>query len=241
VPNPGTTFLVLVAGGTGSRLGADMPKQFLPIGGRPMILRALDPFLAACPRLHVAVVVHPDWLDHWASLWSAEPGLSSSTSGVHQSLISVPGGATRTASVRAGLWALAGEHGDRGELPMNALAAVHDAARPFVSVGLIQSLLADAASHGSAVPVVPVVDSIRQLSGSDPGSTNTPIDRATLRAVQTPQCFPFNALLSAYTTLDASVEFSDDATLYEAQVGPVHLSDGEVSNLKVTRSEDLRD
>jgi 2-C-methyl-D-erythritol 4-phosphate cytidylyltransferase len=241
VPNPGTPFLVLVAGGTGSRFGADTPKQFLPIGGRPMILRALDPFLAACPRLHVAVVVHPDWLDHWASLWSAEPGLSSSTSGVHQSLISVPGGATRTDSVRAGLWALAGEHGDRGELPMNALAAVHDAARPFVSVGLIQSLLTDAASHGSAVPVVPVVDSIRQLSGSAPGSTSTAIDRATLRAVQTPQCFPFNALLSAYTTLDASVEFSDDATLYEAQVGPVHLSDGEASNLKVTRSVDLRD
>ena len=205
-----------------------------------MILRALDPFLAACPRLHVAVVVHPDWLDHWASLWSAEPDLSSSaTSGVHQSLISVPGGATRTASVRAGLWALAGEHGDRGELPMNALAAVHDAARPFISVGLIQSILADAASHGSAVPVVPVVDSIRQLSGSAPGSTNAPIDRATLRAVQTPQCFPFNALLSAYMTLKASVEFSDDATLYEALVGPVHLSDGDTSNLKVTRREDL--
>jgi 2-C-methyl-D-erythritol 4-phosphate cytidylyltransferase len=124
---------------------------------------------------------------------------------------------------------------------MNALAAVHDAARPFISVGLIQSLLTDAASHGSAVPVVPVVDSIRQLSGSAPGSTSTAIDRATLRAVQTPQCFPFNALLSAYTTLDASVEFSDDATLYEAQVGPVHLSDGEASNLKVTRSADLRD
>jgi 2-C-methyl-D-erythritol 4-phosphate cytidylyltransferase len=205
---------VIVAGGSGTRLGGPVRKQYLRIGGEPVLLRAVRPFLAH-PRIASVVVVLPaeDVAD--PPRWLADLPVRI-----------VAGGAERGDSVLAGLQAVAGDvH----------RVLVHDGARPFVSADVIDRVL-DA--DGGAIAAVPVTDTIQRVD-ADGVIVDTP-DRSTLWQAQTPQGFPRAALLDAYLRARADgLTLTDDAAVFACYAGPVRVVMGAHRNLKVTRPEDL--
>jgi len=205
---------VVVAGGAGRRFGGPVRKQYLELGGAPVLLRAVLPFLHH-PRIASVVVVLPpeDVADPPSWLAALDVAI-------------VAGGAERGDSVLNGLLAVPEDVGR---------VLVHDGARPFVSTSVIDRVL-DA--EGGAVAAVPVTDTIQQV-GADGVIVSTP-DRAALWQAQTPQGFPRAALLGAY--LRARVEgvaAPDDAAVFARYAGPVRVVTGSPRNLKVTRPEDL--
>ena len=205
---------VVVAGGAGLRFGGPIRKQYLEIGGEPVLLRAVRPFLAHPRIASVVVVLPPEDVDD-PPRWLAEFAVRI-----------VAGGAGRGDSVLNGLMALA-EDVDR--------VLVHDGARPFVSADVIDRVL-DA--EGGAIAAVPVTDTIQQVD-ADGVITATP-DRSALWQAQTPQGFPRAALLDAYQRATADgVAATDDAAVYARYAGPVRVVMGSHRNLKVTRPEDL--
>lgn len=207
---------VIVAGGAGRRIGGPVRKQYLQVAGQPVLLRAVLPFLHH-PRIHQTVVVIPPDDAAAPPPWLAELGVRV-----------VAGGAERGDSVWNGLRAV----GDDVELVL-----VHDGARPFVDVGVINRVL-EACVDGGAIAAVPVTDTIKEVR-EDGTITGTP-DRARLWQAQTPQGFPRAALVRAYTQArDEGVAATDDAALYERYAGPVKVVAGSYRNLKVTRPEDL--
>jgi 2-C-methyl-D-erythritol 4-phosphate cytidylyltransferase len=205
---------VVVAGGSGRRFGGPVRKQYLEIGGQPVLLRAVLPFLHHPRIASVVVVLPPDDVAD-PPRWLA--GLP---------VTIVAGGAERGDSVLAGLRALA--------VDVHRVL-VHDGARPFVSAGVIDRVL-DA--EGGAIAAVPVTDTIQQVD-ADGVITATP-DRAALWQAQTPQGFPRAALLDAYYRARAEgVAATDDAAVFARYAGPVRVVMGSHRNLKVTRPEDL--
>jgi 2-C-methyl-D-erythritol 4-phosphate cytidylyltransferase len=205
---------VIVAGGSGTRLGGPVRKQYLRIGDEPVLLRAVRPFLAH-PRISSVVVVLP--ADDVADPPEWLAGLP---------IRIVAGGAERADSVLAGLRAVE-EDIDR--------VLVHDGARPFVSTGVIERVL-DA--EGGAIAAVPVTDTIQQVD-ADGVIVHTP-DRSTLWQAQTPQGFPRAAILEAYRrAAEDGVAATDDAAIYARYAGPVRVVMGAYENLKVTRPADL--
>ena len=205
---------VIVAGGAGTRFGGPVRKQYLRIGGEPVLLRAIRPFLHH-PRIHhVVVVLPPDDV--------ADPPAWLADLPIHV----VAGGAERGDSVLNGLLALPSEI-DR--------VLIHDGARPFVSTDVIDRVL-DA--EGGAIAAVPVTDTIQQVDASG-AIVHTP-DRAALWQAQTPQGFPRAGILAAYRcAVEERTAATDDAALYGRYIGPVHVVMGAYENLKVTRPDDL--
>jgi 2-C-methyl-D-erythritol 4-phosphate cytidylyltransferase len=206
---------VIVAGGSGRRVGGPVRKQYLEIGGIPVLLRAVLPFLVDPRILQVVVVLPPD------DVASPPPWLASL--GVRM----VAGGAERGDSVRNGLAVVD---------PELDFVLVHDGARPFVSSTVIERVL-DAAPR-AAIAAIPVTDTIKQV---DAGGiiAGTP-DRARLWQAQTPQGFPRAALVAAYQRArEDGVAATDDAALYARYAGPVQVVMGSYRNLKVTRPADL--
>lgn len=205
---------VVVAGGSGTRFGGPVRKQYLRIGGEPVLLRALRPFLDH-PRIHQTVVVLPP--DDVADPPEWLAGLP---------VRIVAGGAERADSVLAGLRAV-DEDVDR--------VLIHDGARPFVSTDVIDRVL-DA--EGGAIAAVPVTDTIQQVDASGV-IVHTP-DRSALWQAQTPQGFPRAALLDAcLRAAHDGVAATDDAAIYARYAGPVRVVMGAYENLKVTRPQDL--
>ena len=209
--------LILVAGGTGTRMNRPVAKQFLPLGGRPVIVHTLERFRAAFPDLHVVLVLHESLHKAWEEVVRLHP--SAAVNRV------VNGGAERFHSVRNGLEAL-----PKGE----GWVGIHDAVRPFVEVDTIRRCYDAALAMGAAIPVVPVKDTIRRIGVSG----SAPLDRASLRAVQTPQVFSLTQLRKAYA-VDHQPHFTDDASVWEAAGGILELVDGDLHNLKLTTPEDL--
>jgi len=217
---------VIVAGGSGSRIGG-APKQFREVGGRPMLAWSCESF-AEHPEIGLVVVVlpadvvadPPDWLEQFGVRLTA-------------------GGATRRASVREGLTAVA-EACEAGEASPAVL--IHDAARPFVSPGLI-GRLARAASGGPVIPVLPVADAIKQVrsaGGEQAQVVEATLDRARLRAAQTPQGFPFAVICRLHEAAAAEgIEPPDDAALCERAGIEVRTVPGERFAWKITHPEDL--
>ena len=219
---PPPRYAILVAGGSGLRMGADRPKQFLLLRGEPVLLHTLRRF--AEPALGVAqlVVVLPfDQLDFWQKL-AAEHGVT-----IPHTLVA--GGATRWASVKAGLAALPPE----ADAPAGALVAVHDGVRPLVPQAVIEAAYQAAAAHGAAAAAVPPKDSVRLLGAAG----SSPLDRRRLRLMQTPQTFELALLRRAYR-LPELPTFTDDASVVD-DLHPVHLVEGDYRNLKITTPEDL--
>jgi 2-C-methyl-D-erythritol 4-phosphate cytidylyltransferase len=205
---------VVVAGGSGRRFGGPIRKQYLEIGGEPVLLRAVRPFLHHPRIASVVVVLPPDDVAH-PPRWLADLPVTI-----------VAGGAERGDSVLHGLRAVA-EDVDR--------VLIHDGARPFVSAEIIDRVL-DA--EGGAISAVPVTDTIQQVD-ADGLITATP-DRAALWQAQTPQGFPRAALLDAYARARADgLAATDDAAVFARYAGPVRVVMGAHRNLKVTRPEDL--
>lgn len=210
--------VIIVAGGSGSRMGADIPKQFLKLNGTPILAITLRRFLDALPGCRITVVLPEGEIPRWEAI-CAEEGLE----GTH---MVCAGGNTRFASVLNGL----DTAGDCDYI------AVHDGVRPLVSPDMIRRCISTAATYGTAIPAVRPVDSFRRLTEDDGGSH--PIDRERLRAIQTPQVFRADLLLKAYSQ-PYRHEFTDDASVVEAYGTRITLCEGERSNIKITTPEDL--
>ena len=210
-------YAIIVAGGKGLRMGGELPKQFIPIKGRPVLMRTRDTFHACDESIQIILVLPRDHQDYWRELCA-------------QYQFAVPhriadGGATRFHSVQNGLSLV-----DAPE----ALVAVHDGVRPFVSHEVISRCYAEAEARGAVVPVIPVVETVRQLVGE--GSVT--VDRNAYRLVQTPQTFRATLLRRAYEQPYTDA-FTDDASVVEALGEAVTLVDGNRENIKLTTPFDL--
>ena len=210
-------YAIIVAGGKGLRMGGELPKQFIPIEGRPVLMRTLDAFHACDASIQLILVLPHDHQAYWHELCA-------------QYQFVVPhriadGGATRFHSVQSGLSLV-----DASE----ALVAVHDGVRPFVSPEVIRRCYAEAEAHGAVVPVIPVVETVRQLVGE--GSKT--VARDAYRLVQTPQTFRATLLRRAYEQPYCDA-FTDDASVVEALGSAVSLVDGNRENIKLTTPFDL--
>lgn len=239
-----TLLTIVVAAGSGSRMGAALPKQFLSIGGEPIVMRTLrrlsegvEKYLTDCSQnvdgiventltvnncVHKLVLVLPEaYIPLWRELC-----------GKHDFRLPhevVAGGETRFQSVKNGL----------GAFPEADIVLVHDGVRPFTDNGVIAGVLAAAMEHGAAIPAVPVVDSLRRISDREGGSVA--VDRSDYRAVQTPQGFRGDLLRQAYT-MPYDGRFTDDASVVEASgllPGGILLTPGSASNVKITTPADM--
>lgn len=205
-------------------MGADIPKQFIRIGGKTILQLSLERVLEAVPDVEVVTVLPSEWFGFWR-----KECLSAGID-VRQSL--VEGGITRFHSVRAAL-----ERVEDG-----AVVAVHDGVRPLVSVQLVRSLFDTALRNGSAVPVVPVVDTLKVLRSLPDGTMeqipHRSADRSELFGAQTPQVFLSETLKAAYRQ-PFDVSFTDDASVVQACSGGICYVPGERYNIKITTPEDL--
>lgn len=207
---------VIVAGGSGTRMKQEIPKQFLNLGGKPVIWYSVNAFIAYNPELYIILVIHPEWIDYWKTLSSELP--------LPQKLRVVPGGKTRAESVFNGLT----------EAENYEWIAVHDAVRPLIQPILIKKLFQEAGKKGNAIPVVPVKDSLRFIHGQ----TNKAVDRTGLYQVQTPQVFRTKALINAFKTKWIEA-YTDEASLVEKAGIGIHAVPGDPHNLKITVPADL--
>jgi 2-C-methyl-D-erythritol 4-phosphate cytidylyltransferase len=215
--------VIIVAGGLGRRLGAQASKAFVPLGGQPLVIHALRTFARVRAVAGLVVVVPAGEEDRLRQICLSTPG-------VERVRAIVPGGARRQDSVRAGLDALS----DRAELVL-----VHDAARPFVSVELIERVLTAAEETGAAVPGLPVADTLKQVNEAQ--RVERTLDRRNLVAVQTPQGFRIEVLRRAYAhAWEKGIGATDDAGLVEQLDLPVAVVPGEAGNFKVTTPQDYR-
>jgi 2-C-methyl-D-erythritol 4-phosphate cytidylyltransferase/2-C-methyl-D-erythritol 2,4-cyclodiphosphate synthase len=211
---------VIVAAGRGHRAGGNLPKQYRELAGEPVIRSSLSLFAWHGQIGAVQTVIHPD---DRGSYDAAAKGL--------RLLPPVPGGASRQASVRAGLEALAARAPD--------IVLIHDAARPFCSTELVSRAIVACGETGAAIPALEVTDTIKRVDGG--GHVAGTVDRAQLRAVQTPQAFKFAALLDAHqrAVKEGRDDFTDDAALAEWAGIKVTTFLGESGNLKLTTDEDF--
>lgn len=216
--------VVVVSAGSGLRMGG-VEKSLLPVAGRPALAWSLEAF-AADPRVQrIALVVAPEQLVPYATLdWLPE-----------RVVTIVAGGATRAASVAAGISALVDAPGSAGDLLL-----VHDAARPLLDAATLDRVINAADEHGAAIPVLPVVDTLKRVIGGAARRSGGTVDRSTLVAAQTPQGIAARHLPALLGALrEAGVEATDEASLLEALGVEVHLVDGDPLLRKITTASDL--
>ena len=211
-----TKNVVIVAGGKGLRTGYKLPKQFIPIGGKPVLMHTIEAFYNYNAAIRIIVVLSESYINYWQQICSDYNfGISH--------LVTV-GGETRFHSVKNGL-----------ALTSPGLIAIHDAARPFVSPKLITQTFEDANIYKAVIPVIDATDSLREIAAD---GSNKIIDRSKIKLVQTPQVFDSELLKSAYNTTYTDT-FTDDASVVEAQGEKIFLTKGEITNIKITTSFDL--
>ena len=209
--------VIIVAGGKGLRMGGDIPKQFLPVGGKPILMRTIDRFLQYDEKMQVVLVLPESQQDYWRTLCD-EYHFS-------QPYTLANGGETRFHSVKNGLTKVS---------PDAQLIGVHDGVRPFVSLDTIRATYEEAARSEAVVPVIEVVETVRQLV--DGKSVTVP--RSDYRLVQTPQVFSSSLFRQAYTQPYTDF-FTDDASVVERFGHPVTLVPGNRENIKITTPFDL--
>ena len=205
---------LIVAGGKGERMNADIPKQFLLLNGIPILMHTLKKFSHFD---EIFLVLPLSQFEYWQELCNAYNFRKQHTL--------VSGGITRFQSVKNGL--------DR--IADNTIVAIHDGVRPLISTALIDILVAETKSGIGVIPIVPVKDSIRKLEGDN----SVHVDRSKLYKVQTPQCFLSSDIQKAYTQ-DFNGTFNDDASVFETNGGKINTLLGEGNNLKITTEEDLK-
>ena len=213
-------YAIIVAGGKGLRMGGEVPKQFLPIGGKPVLIRTIEVFLQAYPDINIILVLPVSQQGYWQQL-------------CQEYAFSVPvqiadGGETRFHSVSNGLKLI--PDGTEG------VVGVHDGVRPFVSVETIRRCYDKAVEQKAVVPVIPVVETVRRLCED---GTSVTVPRDDYKLVQTPQTFNISLLKEAYCQPYSSF-FTDDASVVEALGQPVHLVEGNRENIKITTPADIR-
>lgn len=208
---------LIVAGGKGLRMGSELPKQFLPIGGKPVLMHTLEAFHRFDSAIDLILVLPEEQQGYWKQLCEK-----------HRFTIRhliANGGETRFHSVRNGLALVSG----------GGLVGVHDGVRPFVSQEVIRRCYDRAATDKAVIPVVDVVDTVRQVTESGSRTVN----RDDYKLVQTPQVFDADLLRRAYAQ-DFKPFFTDDASVVEAMGVPVDLVEGNRENIKITTPFDLK-
>lgn len=210
-------YVIIVAGGVGTRMKSDRPKQFIDLNGVPVIVHTINAFLRYKSDIQIIVSVHKNYKSHFEGI-IAKYHLPSS-------IIIVIGGETRFDSVKNGLKAIGAQEG---------IVAIHDAARPLVSTLTIRKCFETAYSKGNAIPCVLVNESMRKISNN----INQAVNRNEYRIIQTPQCFRLSEILPAFETGYQSA-FTDDATVLEAAGGKINLVEGNTENIKITSPHDL--
>lgn len=209
--------VIIVAGGKGMRMGAELPKQFMPVGGKPILMRTIEAFYQFDKSIRIIVALTKDYRDHWSNLCKAY-GFT-----IYHEV--VDGGDTRFHSVQNAL-----------ELVADGLVAVHDAVRPFLSKELLDRCFSLARNAQAVIPVIEVTDSLREITDEIDSKI---VDRSKFRLVQTPQVFDVKLLKSAYDT-EFSDSFTDDASVVEIFGHKIHLTEGERTNIKITTPFDLQ-
>jgi hypothetical protein len=212
-------YVVIVAGGKGLRMGGDVPKQFLLLGGKPVLMRTIERFHAFDAQLQIILVLPPNQQGYWHELCLAH----------HFKLpyLLADGGATRFESVRNGLALIPND--------AQGVVAVHDGVRPMVSVKVIERCFAMACKAQAVIPVTPVVETLRQIM---PDGVSQTVNRDAYRLVQTPQTFDLQLLKQAYQQ-PYSTAFTDDASVVEALGMQITMVEGNKENIKITTPFDL--
>lgn len=214
-------YAVIVAGGSGTRMGGGIPKQFRSLCGRPVLWWSMKAFHEEDPSTEIIVVLPAEFIGLWKDFYCTLPMEEQFPHSVSE------GGNTRADSVKNGLAIITDEE--------ESLVAVHDGARPLLNKCMIRDGWKNAEVSGSAIPVVPVTDSLRMLK--DSGGSKS-IDRSLFVAVQTPQVFRTALLKEAYAKARDKC-FTDDASVVEAAGCPITLIKGSPDNLKITNPKDM--
>ena len=215
------TYVIIVAAGTGSRFGGEIPKQFVELCGMPVLGHTIGAFRRAVPEAEIILVLAEGMIPLWEELCRHH--------GIDSPRV-VAGGATRWESVKNAVDAL-------GDAFPSATVLIHDGARPLVPAAVIRDAAACALNTDGAIPVVPVTDSLRELDEDE--VTSAPVDRSRYRAVQTPQAFSLWRLREAYS-LPYQPEFTDDASVMAAAgFENIVLTRGATENIKITSPVDL--
>ena len=212
-------YIIIVAGGKGLRMGTDIPKQFLPIGGKPVLMRTIERFQKALPDINIILVLPQAQQDYWRQLCQEYD--------FQVEYQMTDGGETRFHSVQHGLVLIPDD--------AQGVVGVHDGVRPFPSVEMIRNCYAIAREKKAVIPVIPVVETVRHIS---PSSSQT-VPRNDYRLVQTPQCFDIQ-LLKAANRQPYNDGFTDDVSVVEAFGVDVTLVDGNRENIKITTPYDLK-
>jgi 2-C-methyl-D-erythritol 4-phosphate cytidylyltransferase len=208
-------YAIIVAGGSGSRMGSTIPKQFLLLKGKPLLWHSINAFTQAFADIEIILVIPQNFLEKGIAIAKEFPGHTIHTKA---------GGETRFHSVKEGLSLVKKE----------AVILVHDGVRCLVTPQLIINCFEAAVEKGNAVPAIPATDSIRLIRGTD----NKPVDRNDIRLMQTPQAFLSRQLLPAFNqAYDAS--FTDEALVVENTGVTINLIAGDINNIKITRPIDL--
>ena len=221
-------YLVLMAAGHGTRMGSALPKQFIQLGGKPILQRSMERFVEACPDIKVVTVLPKDYMPRWKYLCQQN--------NFYYPQILVEGGITRFHSVRNAL----------GRIPDGAVVAIHDGVRPLVTPGLVSEMFARMSSCRALIPVLPSVDTLKAVrrtvtaEGEEVLETvpGVFLDRETVYRAQTPQMFLSEDIKAAYSqAFDTS--FTDDASVAARKNIPLSYIEGERYNIKITTPDDL--
>ena len=215
-------YIIIVAGGKGLRMGSDIPKQFLPIGGKPVLMRTLERFRAYSSALQIILVLPEAQQDYWRKLceeyhFEVEYQLAN-------------GGQTRFHSVQNGL-ALVPDDAE-------GVVGVHDGVRPFPSIEVIRNCYETARTAKAVIPVIPVVETVRQIFSNGLHDSRT-VPRDEYRLVQTPQTFDIQ-LLKAANRQPYNDGFTDDASVVESYGHAITLVEGNRENIKITTPYDMK-
>lgn len=210
-------YAVIVAGGAGTRMQSNVPKQFMELNGKPVLWHTLQAFLHAYHDLHIILVLKPGFAGEGQHIVSQ--------TGQANRISMAPGGETRFHSVKNGL----------GKVPDDSIVFVHDAVRCLVSTALIQRCYEQAMQHGNAVPAIHATDTIRIDSGQGPMQ----VDRNKVYIIQTPQTFQSKTLKAAFEQ-PYTDSFTDEASVAEAAGITIHLIEGDPANIKLTRPIDVK-
>jgi 2-C-methyl-D-erythritol 4-phosphate cytidylyltransferase len=216
-------YVIIMAAGSGTRVGAGRPKQFLGLEGKAILQKTMEVFLNACPGISVITVLPQDFMGYWREYCLENNFVCPQ--------ILVPGGITRFHSVRNAL--------DR--VPEGALVAVHDGVRPLLSEGLVRDMFEKAEGVPALIPVTPCVDTMKVLENKDGELVAVPgakADRSVLYGAQTPQIFHSEILKEAYA-MPYDTSFTDDASVVEKYGKSLSYVVGERLNIKITTQDDL--
>ena len=210
-------YVVIVAGGSGLRMGTETPKQFLRLKGRPILLHTIDQFLKFDNKIKIILVLPAAHIPTWEQI--------TFEFAINYSIEVVEGGETRYKSVQQGLQVIKNE----------GVVGIHDGVRPFVSQETIARCYETALSLGNGVPCISINESLREVEGG----INRWVNRNKYKIIQTPQCFNTTLIQDAYQ-IDERMEFTDDASVMEFAGHKINLVEGNPENIKITSKGDLK-